>query len=94
MRHRTAISPPPGLAVAMGTLEVRQGAARTTGAGTINGEGLYTFRVKAKDDGEPSMDIDHFDIKIWNGTDTEADPIHEAKNTIGALVFLRTVGYH
>jgi len=52
------------------------------GTGTINGEGLYTFRVKAKDNGEPGVDVDHFDIKIWSGTDTEADPYHNAKNTI------------
>ena len=54
------------------------------GTGTINGEGLYTFRVKAKDNGEPGVDVDHFDIKIWSGTDTEADPYHNAKNTISA----------
>ena len=52
------------------------------GTGTINGDGLYTFRVQAKDNGEPGADTDHFDIKIWNGTDTEADPYHKAKNTI------------
>jgi len=38
--------------------------------------------VKAKDNGEPGAGSDHFDIKIWNGTDTEADPYHKAKNTI------------
>ena len=57
-------------------------SAQFQGTGTINGEGLYTFRVKAKDNGEPGVDVDHFDIKIWNGTDTEADPYHKAKNTI------------
>ncbi|HIH86577.1 MAG TPA: hypothetical protein HA304_01575, partial [Methanosarcinales archaeon] len=50
-------------------------SAQFQGTGTINGDGLYTFRVKAKDNGEPGVDVDHFDIKIWNGTDdTEADP--------------------
>jgi len=49
---------------------------------SLSGDGLYTFRVMAKDNGEPGVDVDHFDIKIWNGTDTEADPYHKAKNTI------------
>jgi len=57
-------------------------SAQFQGTGTINGEGLCTFMVKAKDNGEPGVDVDHFDIKIWNGTDTEADPYHKAKNTI------------
>jgi len=57
-------------------------SAQFQGTGTINGEGLYTFRVQVKDNGEPGVDVDHFDIKIWNGTDTEADPYHKAKNTI------------
>ena len=57
-------------------------SAQFQGTGTINGEGLYTFRVKAKDNGEPGVDVDHFEIKIWSGTDTEADPYHKAKNTI------------
>jgi len=57
-------------------------SAQFQGTGTINGDGLYTFRVQAKDNGEPGVDVDHFDIKIWNGTDTEADPYHKAKNTI------------
>ena len=52
------------------------------GTGTINNEGLYTFRVKADDNGTPGVDVDFFDIKIWEGTDTEADPIHKTKNTI------------
>jgi len=56
--------------------------AQFQGTGTINGDGLYTFRVKAKDKGEPGAGVDHFDIKIWDGTDTEADPIHKAKNII------------
>jgi predicted GH43/DUF377 family glycosyl hydrolase len=52
------------------------------GVGTINGENLYTFRVKADDNGEPGVDVDFFSIKIWEGIDTEIDPIHKAKNTI------------
>jgi hypothetical protein len=63
-------------------LTISSVSAQFQGTGTINGEGLYTVRVKAKDNGEPGVDVDHFDIKIWNGTDTEADPIHKAKNTI------------
>ena len=57
-------------------------SAQYQGTGTINKEGLYTFRVQAKDNGKPGADVDHFDIKIWEGTDTEADPYYEAKNTI------------
>ena len=57
-------------------------SAQFQGTGTINGDGLYTFRVKAKDNGKPGVDVDHFDIKIWEGNDTEADPYHKAKNTI------------
>ena len=48
-------------------------SAQFQGEGTVNGEGLYTFRVLAKD-GEP----DEFNIRIWQGTDTEADPIYKA----------------
>ena len=47
--------------------------AKFQGEGTINGESLYTFRVLAKE-GEP----DEFTIRIWEGTDTEADPIYQA----------------
>ena len=57
-------------------------SAQFQGTGTINGDGLYTFRVKAKDNGEPGAGVDHFDIMIWNDTDTEADPYHKAKNII------------
>ena len=63
-------------------LTISSVSAQFQGTGTINGDGLYTFRVQAKDNGEPGVDVDHFDIKIWNGTDTEADPYHKAKNTI------------
>ena len=63
-------------------LTISSVSAQFQGTGTINGDGLYTFRVQAKDNGEPGADTDHFDIKIWNGTDTEADPYHKAKNTI------------
>jgi len=57
-------------------------SAQFQGTGTINGEGLYTFRVQTEDNGKPGAGSDHFDIKIWNGTDTEADPYYTAKNTI------------
>jgi len=63
-------------------LTISSVSAQFQGTGTINGDGLYTFRVKAKDNGEPGAGTDHFDIKIWNGTNTEADPYHKAKNTI------------
>ncbi|NOQ33152.1 MAG: hypothetical protein GQ567_02985 [Methanosarcinales archaeon] len=57
-------------------------SAQFQGTGTINGEGLYTFRVQAKDNGKPGAGNDHFDIMIWNGIDTMADPDYKAKNTI------------
>ena len=57
-------------------------SAQFQGTGTINGKGLYTVRGQVKDNGETGVGSDHFDIKIWNGIDTEADPIHNAKNTI------------
>jgi len=57
-------------------------SAQFQGRGTINGEGLYTFRVQAKDNGKPGAGNDHFDIMIWNGIDTMADPDYKAKNTI------------
>jgi len=63
-------------------LVISSNKAMFQGTATINGEGLYTFRVEAKDNGQPGAGVDHFDIKIWEGTDTEADPIHKAKNTI------------
>ena len=63
-------------------LTISNNKAIFQGTGTINNEGLYTFRVMATDNAEPGVDEDHFDIKIWEGTDTEADPIHKARNTI------------
>jgi parallel beta-helix repeat protein len=57
-------------------------SAQFQGTGTINGEGLYTFRVQAKDNGKPGAGNDHFDIMIWKGIDTMADPDYKAKNTI------------
>jgi len=56
-------------------------SAQFQGTGTINGEGLYTFRVQAKDNGKPGAGVDYFDIKIWNGTDM-ADLYYKANNTI------------
>ncbi|MEA1895382.1 MAG: hypothetical protein U9N36_09325 [Euryarchaeota archaeon] len=38
--------------------------------------------MNAEYNGEPGAGTDHFDIKIRNGTNTEADPYHKAKNTI------------
>jgi len=52
------------------------------GTGTINGAGLYTFRVMVKDGGEPGVGMDKFDIMIWEGTSTEAGPVHKAKNVL------------
>ena len=52
--------------------------ANFQGEGTINGEGLYTFRVLAKDGAQAGVQPDEFTIRIWQGTDTEADPIYQA----------------
>jgi len=57
-------------------------SAQFQGVATINSEGIYTFRVRVKDNGEPGIGSDEFNIKIWQGMDTEADPIHKAKNII------------
>ena len=54
--------------------------ANFQGEATINGEGLYTFRVLAKDGDKTGGQPDEFTIKIWEGTDTEADPIYQALN--------------
>ena len=56
--------------------------AQFQGTATINGDGVYTFWVKVKDQGEPGVDIDELDIRIWEGTDTEAEIFHKAKNLI------------
>jgi hypothetical protein len=57
-------------------------SAQFQGTGTINGGGLYTFRVMAKDNAEPGVNADLFDIKVWTGTNTNAEPMHKTKNTI------------
>ncbi len=54
--------------------------AQFRGEGTINGDGLYTFRVLAKDGDKTGGQPDEFTIRIWQGTDTEADPIYQAIN--------------
>ena len=60
-------------------------SAQFEGTATIKGfEGLFTFRVRATDTGEPGAGQDHFDIRIWEGTEIleDQDPIHKAKNII------------
>jgi len=52
-------------------------SAQFQGEGTINGEGLYTFRVLAKDGDQAGGQPDQFTIKIWEGTDTAAEPIYK-----------------
>ncbi|HSR53068.1 MAG TPA: FG-GAP repeat protein [Acidobacteriota bacterium] len=61
------------------------------GTATINGSGLYTFRVAAVDGDQAGGAPDAFDIKIWAGTDTEADPVHRAKNDLagGSIIIHR-----
>ncbi|HUV75370.1 MAG TPA: post-COAP-1 domain-containing protein, partial [Dehalococcoidales bacterium] len=61
-------------------LMVSDANAQFQGEGTINGDGLYTFRVLAKDGDKTGGQPDEFTIKIWQGTDTEADPIYQAIN--------------
>ncbi len=60
---------------------------RFKGQGTINGTGLYTFKVTAEDNGEPGTGTDTFKIEIWTGVvDTEngpPTPKHLAKGVLG-----------
>ena len=50
--------------------------AQFQGEGTINGEGLYKFRILAKDGDKAGGQPDEFTIRIW--LDTEEDPIYQA----------------
>jgi len=60
---------------------------RFKGQATINGAGLYTFKVTAEDVGEPGAGRDTFKIEIWTGVvDTEngpPTPKHTAKGVLG-----------
>jgi hypothetical protein len=59
---------------------------RFKGLATINGEGPYTFKVTAEDNGEPGTN-DTFQIEIWMGVvdteDTPPTPKHKAKGVLG-----------
>ena len=59
---------------------------RFKGKATINGEGSYTFKVTAEDNGEPGTN-DRFKIEIWLGVvDTEngpPTPKHKAQGYLG-----------
>ena len=59
-------------------LTVSDVSAQFQGEGTVNGEGLYTFRVQANDGDQAGGQPDEFTIKVWQGTDTEADPVYKA----------------
>ena len=61
---------------------VSNNKAMFQGTSIINGGGLYTFRVQATDGDLTGDQLDSFNIKIWAGTDTEADPYHRAKNDL------------
>lgn len=63
-------------------LAINEVGAQFQGTGTINGEGMYTFRVMAKDRANPGIGMDSFDITIWENTDTEGEPVHKAKNDL------------
>jgi hypothetical protein len=67
---------------------VRNIKAMFQGEATINGDGLYTFRVDATDGDLTGDQPDALDIKIWQGTDTEANPYHRAKNDL--LYYIRS----
>ncbi|MEK6799202.1 MAG: EGF domain-containing protein [Planctomycetota bacterium] len=71
---------------------VSSNSAMFQGGATINGVGLFTFRVRATDGDQTGGQPDSFDITIWAGTDTEAaQPIHRAKNDLagGSIVIHR-----
>jgi PKD repeat protein len=60
---------------------------RFKGSATVNGEGPYTFKVTAEDNGEPGTQ-DTFKIEIWLGVvaDTEnapPTPKHKARGVLG-----------
>jgi hypothetical protein len=60
---------------------------RFKGKATINGEGLYTFKVTAEDNGEPGTG-DWFKIEIWLGPDVDTEnsppvPKHKAQGYLG-----------
>ncbi len=52
------------------------------GIATINGEGLYTFRVQATDGGLTGDQPDQIHIKVWHEADTEADPVYDYKGDL------------
>ena len=53
------------------------------GVGTINGEGLYRFRVRAVDGNKIGTDTDRFEIRIWKGTDNFDMPTYRAEGDLG-----------
>jgi formylglycine-generating enzyme required for sulfatase activity len=60
---------------------------RFKGRATINGEGLYTFKVTAEDNGVPGTG-DWFKIEIWLGPDVDTEntpptPKHKAQGYLG-----------
>ncbi len=60
---------------------------RFKGKATINGEGSYTFKVTAEDNGEPGTG-DWFKIEIWMGPDVDTEnspavPKHKAQGFLG-----------
>ncbi len=70
---------------------VSNNSAMFQGEATINGVGLFTFRVRATDGDQTGGQADSFDITVWAGTDTEAGPVHRAKNDLagGSIVIHR-----
>jgi len=72
-------------------LVIANSTVQLQGTGTLNGKGLYTFRVIAKSAAEPRIKADSFDIKIWTGTDTNTQPKYRSKSTLpkGVIVILK-----
>jgi len=63
-------------------LAIPNNKALFQGTATINGQGLYTFRVEATDGVLTGGQPDHFYIKIWQGTNIDVDPIYSYRGDL------------
>ncbi|MEM3489919.1 MAG: post-COAP-1 domain-containing protein, partial [Nitrososphaerota archaeon] len=68
--------------VSIDWLAISNNRALFQGTATINGAGTYTFRVEAVDGDLTAGKPDYFAIKIWQGTNTETNPIHDYKGNL------------
>lgn len=64
------------VSTSMQWLTVSSNSAIFQGIGTINGQGAYTYRVDATDGDKTAGKPDNFKIVIWEGTNTEAEPLY------------------